>query len=221
MIGRPERSERDEAAVRPPCPWSLLLLQQRSEQMHVLHRLAYRYRVDVEIVRRRTRRALHHLMRIVDRPVVCEALAPPVLVPDAELVCGFGLSEELEDIDAEMGEEDVEGRGGGLAHAHRGDLARFNDAQPCIEIETPYRVLDDEGRDPAGSPAAHDNEVRLPRHDCRLPMRRLARGNPGAWDGASSASGKTSRSRAASWKRGPQVRKAKACPGSPSTPQTP
>ena len=61
-------------------------------------------------------------MRIVDRPVIGEALAPPVLVPDAELEGRLGLAEELELVDAEMLEQDAERRRRRLAHADGRDL---------------------------------------------------------------------------------------------------
>ncbi|MNL49388.1 hypothetical protein D3C87_1723160 [compost metagenome] len=90
--------------------------------MYVLHRLAGGHGIDVEIVRWRPRRGLHDLVRIVDRPVIGEAPAPPVLVPNAQLEAGIGLPEKLELVDAEMLQQHPECRRGGLAHPHRRDL---------------------------------------------------------------------------------------------------
>ncbi|MCY1248658.1 hypothetical protein D9M72_621100 [compost metagenome] len=90
--------------------------------MHVLDRLARSHGIDVEIVRWRPRGSLHDQVRIVDRPVIGEALAPPVLVPNAQLDAGVGLPEKLELVDAEMLQQHPECRRGGLAHPNGRDL---------------------------------------------------------------------------------------------------
>ena len=119
MEGVVERPERDQRAVGLARVGRLLPFEQRPEQVHVLHLAAGGDGIDVEIVRRRARRRRDHLMRIVDRAVIGVALAPPVLVADAELEGRLGLAEELELVDPEMLQEDAERRGRRLADARR------------------------------------------------------------------------------------------------------
>ena len=57
MVGMVERPERDQRAVGLLRIGRLLLLQQRAEQMHVVHRPAGGDGIDIEIVGRRARAA--------------------------------------------------------------------------------------------------------------------------------------------------------------------
>ena len=80
-------------------------------------------------------------------------------MPDAELVGRLAGAQEVEDVDAEMAEEDMEGGGRRLAHADRRDLAQFDHRDARVELLALDRVLDDEGGDPAGGAATDDNDV--------------------------------------------------------------
>ena len=69
MIGVMERPHRHDPAVGFPSEGAFVMLQQMSEQVMIGHRLAGRYRIFIQI-RPGAVWAFHHLMRVINRPVV-------------------------------------------------------------------------------------------------------------------------------------------------------
>jgi hypothetical protein len=79
---------------------------------------------------------------------------PPVLELYAELECDLGLAHEVPLVDAQQLVESAQQRDGGLAHAHRADLIRLDQAD--VEVLA-HQLAQCSSSHPAGGPAADDH----------------------------------------------------------------
>src|SRR5581483_1709829 len=102
---------------------------------------------------------LHHLMRLVDRPMIGVADATPVLVTDAELDRPARLAQEMKRVDPEMAEQEAEGDRGRLADADDRDLARLDDRNLDRQVLLARRLAEDHCSKPARGAAAHHDKV--------------------------------------------------------------
>ena len=116
----------DEPAVGLAGEGAPLAVDQVLEEVLLGDRAAGGDREDVEIREAAVvAGALDHEVRVVDRAVVGVALAPPVLVADAELDGRVGFAQELDLVEAELAQHLAEDRGRALADADGGKSGRL------------------------------------------------------------------------------------------------